>query len=307
LGVIIRLTLRASEKYTLSYTTETISFERFIKEYSTIWKSAEYVRAWWWPYTQKVIIWRGDRTTKPTPSPSSPSTLQKWSQKVNLGKKVYEASLYGLTYTPTLLPNFEKALFRTQFPSAENVLSPETIESPHTALQMDCLFSQYVDEWAIPLSNGPEAITRLNNYILHADTSKTGIPISNAQRVFVHAPIEIRVNAGTNDNAFLSPSAGGTEVVYIGVIMYRPYFHPVAYRVYFHAYETLMRSMGGKPHWAKQHRMSADEARASFGEGMERWLEVRRRGRGGRGRVGGCINGFGEVCCRFVGDRGCGF
>ena len=59
--------------------------------------------------------------------------------------------------------------------------------------------------------------------------------------------------------------------------MYRPYFTPVSYRAYFHAYEHLMRSLGGKPHWAKQHNVNAEEEKRIFGDGMERWLEVRHK------------------------------
>lgn len=59
--------------------------------------------------------------------------------------------------------------------------------------------------------------------------------------------------------------------------MYRPYFTPVSYRRYFQAYEHLMRSLGGKPHWAKHHGMSAEEAEEVFGDGMRKWLDVRKR------------------------------
>ena len=203
--------------------------------------------------------------------------MARWYSKLELGKKAYEASLYALTYRPSLLPSFEKLLFRTQFPAKENAVSDTVVDNPHTALQMDCLFSQYVDEWAIPLSSGPEAISRLDRWISSHDTTESGIPTDTDGRVFVHAPIEIRVNSGKGDHAFLSPAREGNAVVYIGVIMYRPYYVPVTYRRYFSAYEHLMRKMGGKPHWAKQHRMSASEATTIFGEGMQKWLAVRER------------------------------
>jgi D-arabinono-1,4-lactone oxidase len=274
LGVVIRVTMRASQQYQLSYTTETISLSRFLKEYSQIWRSAEYVRAWWWPYSQKVVVWRGDRTQAPQTSIKAHS---KWLPNFEIGKRVYEASLYALTYYPSLLPSFERALFRSQFPAKENVVSGATVANPHEALQMDCLFSQYVDEWAVSLDDGVEAIRRLDNWINKDDDSSTGIPVKKGKRTFVHAPIEIRVNAGIGDQAYLSPSRDGTAVIYIGVIMFRPYFTPVSYRAYFHAYEHLMRSLGGKPHWAKQHNVNAEEEKRIFGEGMERWLEIRRR------------------------------
>ena len=276
LGVIIRLSLQTSPSYTISYTTETVSLERFLAEYDQVWSSATYVRAWWWPYNRKVIIWRGYRTQLPETVAKHP--VSKWYSNFDIGKKVYEASLYALTYTPSLLPSFERTLFSNQFPDPENVVSDPEVSNPHKTLQMDCLFSQYVDEWAVPLRSGVEAMSRLDRWITHRDTSaETGIPIDTSSKVYVHAPIEIRVSSGRGDHAFLSPAREGTPVIWLGVIMYRPYYTPVAYRKYFSAYEHLMRSLGGKPHWAKQHRMSAAEAEQVFGDGMTKWLQVRAR------------------------------
>ena len=272
--------MRASSKFNLSYTTETISLARFLSEYDTIWSSATYVRAWWWPYTRKVIIWRGTRTQSPqTPSSTIPrSYFAKIASSFELGRKIYEYSLYVMTYSPSLLPTFEKVLFRAQFPAKENVVSEPIVSNSHEALQMDCFFSQYVDEWAIPLGSGVEAISRLDRWITADDSSAdTGIPITTDKRVYVHAPIEIRVSSGRGDHAYLSPAREGRPVVYIGIIMYRPYYRPTAYRRYFAAYEYLMRWIGGKPHWAKQHGLSAEEAEQVFGDGIRRWLEVRSR------------------------------
>ena len=272
LGIIVRITLRASPSYNLAYTTEIISFERFLKKYVSIWKSAEYVRVWWWPYTRKVVIWRGNRTHSPRTASEAPSSM-------NLRKNVHEMSLYALKYTPSLLPRFEKILFHSQFPGQENVVSETLVDNPHRALQIDCLFSQYVDEWSIPLSSGVEAISRLDNWISTQDTSvETGIPVQSTKRVYVHAPIELRVNSGKDETAYLAPAKEESgPVLYIGVIMYRAYYSPVSYREYFTAYEHLMRYFGGKPHWAKQHCLTAREVQECFGEGMKMWLSVRGR------------------------------
>jgi D-arabinono-1,4-lactone oxidase len=285
LGIIIRLTMRASPKFNLSHTTETIPLSRFLAEYETIWSSATYVRVWWWPYTRKVIVWRANRTQ----SPETPSSTPTQSPLAKIGRTIYESSLYTLRYSPSLLPTFEKALFRCQFPAKENVISETTVSNTHQALQMDCYFSQYVDEWAIPLKLGIEAISRLDKWIsLNDFSAETGIPVPTDKRVYVHAPLEIRVASGHGDHAYLSAVRKSTPVVYIGVLMYRPYFTPTTYRRYFLAYEHLMRSLGGIPHWAKQHGLSADEAKQVFGEGLQKWLEV-------RGRVdptGVFVNGF---------------
>jgi D-arabinono-1,4-lactone oxidase len=279
LGVIIRLTMRASPQYNISHSTEIIPLSRFLSEFTAIWQSATYVRAWWWPYTRKVVVWRGNRTQAPRspPSTSSQSYPTKWYSNLEIGRNIHESSLLALRCVPSLLPTFERTLFRKQFPMKDNVASETVVDNPHRALQLDCLFSQYVDEWAIPLDSGVEAITRLDRWITYHDTSETGIPTDIQKKIYVHAPLEIRVSLGRGDHAYLSPARDGTPVVWIGVIMYRPYYTPTAYRQYFSVYEYLMRSLGGKPHWAKQHRVSAKEGEQIFGDGMKRWLEVRAR------------------------------
>ena len=281
IGIIIRLTMKASPNYNLEYTMETISLSCLLTQYNSIWSSAAYVRAWWGPYTGKVVIWRANRTQAPI-SPAAPNSfnpLARLASHYQLARKFYEFALYCLRWKLSLLPQLEKLLFRySSFPVEENVPSKPIVGNAHQALQMDCYFSQYVDEWSVPMSKGVEAISRLDRWLTAGDSSAdTGIPVSTNPRVYVHAPIEIRVSSGKDDHAFLSPARDGIPTVWIGVIMYRPYYSPTPYRRYFSAYDHLMRSLGGKPHWAKQSGMGANEARALFGEGLQRWLAVRDR------------------------------
>jgi len=284
--------MKATPNYHLAYTFETVSLSRFLAEYDTIWSSATYVRAWWGPYTRQVVVWRANRTQSPI-SPAAPITLNRFARLAahyELGRKFYEMSLYCLKAKPSLLPQLEKLLFwNSSFPVEENVISQPIVGNAHQSLQMDCYFSQYVDEWAVPLGNGVEAISRLDRWLTSDDCSpETGIPIPNNAKVYVHAPIEIRVSSGKDDHALLSPARDATPVIWIGVIMYRPYYSPTQYRRYFAAYEHLMRSLNGKPHWAKQHGVRADEARWVFGEGLTEWLHVREQ----VDPLGVFVNGF---------------
>jgi D-arabinono-1,4-lactone oxidase len=281
LGIIIRLKMKASPEYRLKYTLETIPLSRFLAEYDAIWSSATYVRVWWGPYNRKVVVWRANRTqaalSPPPPDPRNP--LSRIAARYKLGRKLYELLLYCGKYKPSLLPRLEKIFFKySESPADENVVSESTVGNTHQSLQIDCYFSQYVDDWAVPLSKGVEAISRLDRWINVRDFSaETGIPVPTTRRLYVHAPIEIRVSSGKDDHAFLSPAREGTAVIWIGVLMYRPYYSPTEYRRYFSAYEYLMRSLGGKPHWAKQNSVAAKESRQIFGDGMEKWLAVRER------------------------------
>lgn len=158
------------------------------------------------------------------------------------------------------------------------------IEPAREGLKMDCLYSQFVNEWAIPLSKGPEAITRLSAWI-HGDKHKTsGIPFS-PRGVWVHCPIEVRVSttaAANNRNGglrgFLDPLEKEEPTLYLNATLYRPYGKdPPCWKRYYRAFEWLMREMGGRPHWAKNFAWTTkEEVKGVYGEDMEGWLRVRR-------------------------------
>ena len=136
---------------------------------------------------------------------------------------------------------------------------------------MDCLFSQWVDEWAIPIQKGPETLLELDKFF-HKDSSCI-IPFSS-QDVYVHSPIEIRAVKSDN-NTFLSQSYG-RDAVYIGAIMYRPFHLNTEHEEYFKAYEWLMNKFEGRPHWAKKHFLSKEELRQKYPK-FDQWLKNRQR------------------------------
>ncbi|CAG8707862.1 17409_t:CDS:2, partial [Acaulospora morrowiae] len=65
------------------------------------------------------------------------------------------------------------------------------------------------------------------------------------------------------DDVWLSP-AYGRRICYIGIIMYRPYKQPTPYKKYWTAFEEIMKSCEGRPHWAKAHKMSVLELSKSY-------------------------------------------
>ena len=155
------------------------------------------------------------------------------------------------------------------------------IEPARTGLLMDCLYSQFVNEWALPLSRGPEAITRLSAWI-NGDDASSGIPFSS-KGVWVHCPIEVRVSDTTAERnvsgvrPLLDPTSGKEPTLYLNATLYRPYGRdPPCRERYYQAFEWLMREMGGRPHWAKNFESGNREyLRSAYGADLERWLEVR--------------------------------
>ena len=113
-------------------------------------------------------------------------------------------------------------------------------------LNFDCLFAQYVTEWAIDVHQVPRALRELREYI-------------RTQDLQVHFPVEIRFSGGAGvvaaaagsgssagpasspdhgDGIWLSPCYSSPQA-WIGLIMYRPFGHDVAFRQYFRGVEML--------------------------------------------------------------------
>ena len=113
---------------------------------------------------------------------------------------------------------------------------------------MDCLFPQYTDEWAIPLSRAAAAIRAMRDWFEEEEAN------NNGERL--HFPVEIRF--ADADGIWLSHGQG-RKSCYIGLVQYRPYNQPVRYRQLFAKFEALMRHYAGRPHWAKAHTCSPSE------------------------------------------------
>ncbi|KAJ3107623.1 hypothetical protein HDU97_003617 [Phlyctochytrium planicorne] len=92
-------------------------------------------------------------------------------------------------------------------------------------------------------NDGPEALRKLKSFI-----EKAGIK--------AHAPIEIRFVAA--DNIPLSP-AYKRDTCFIGIIMYRPFGVDIPHDLFWTGYEIIMRSLRGRPHWAKAHPLKPSE------------------------------------------------
>ena len=274
LGIITRLTMQAVTGFNIESSSEIYTVQRMLEELkqNILWNSAEYVRIWQWPYSERCIIWRGNKTAKTVKRPDR--LLRRVFDEFHK-RYFYQAMLYMLRFKPASIPKFERFIFTQAYGWTDGTVISHGISVASEALSMDCLFSQYVDEWSLPSSKAPNVLAQIQQYI-----SKHGATGS----LYVHSPIEIRVASGKNDHALLSmaspfPSMNSQDdyTCWIGVIMYRPYFAPTPYQLYFNFYEQLLRNHGGRPHWAKDYHMDQRDLRRVYGDRLDKWLSTRRQ------------------------------
>lgn len=273
IGIIVRATIRVVPSFKIKSTQQVVNFETLLEEWDNIWTSSEFIRCWWYPYTRKCILWRGTKTDDTVMTKSRTSW---WG--TTLGRYFYEFLLWvSVKIYPAFTPYVERFVFHRQYGKAETYGAGDiAVQDSIDGLNMDCLFSQFVDEWGCPLSNGPEVLRSLDHSITQA---------AHNRDFYVHVPVEVRCSntnlpekipdyserTGTSPGAVygnvLRPYLDATPrglgyapfseitnsqlTLYINATIYRPFGVNSPIHKWFTLFEDTMGAAGGKPHWAK--------------------------------------------------------
>ena len=273
LGIVVEVTFKARPAFNIAWRQERYSLSKVLSEWSSgLWTSHEFVRVWWLPYEKGAIVWRADQTDQPLRPPPK-NFYGEW-----FGYHVYHNLLALGTYFPRILPWVEWFIFGMQYGFRPGATVTEAIEPARSGLLMNCLYSQFVNEWALPLEKGPEAIIRLSAW-LHGDLETARIPFS-PKGLWVHCPVEVRVSDSSrnpNPRPFLDPTCRDEPTLYLNATLYRPYLRdPPCRERYYEAFEWLMRNMGARPHWAKNFTtLDSTELHRLYKDDMDQWLKVR--------------------------------
>jgi D-arabinono-1,4-lactone oxidase len=277
LGIIVEITFQAVPAFTLAWKqvvdTDLSMFNSWNKD---LWTQTEFVRVWWFPYTRRSVVWTAEKT-KLAPRPPPKSYYDAW-----LGFHIYHNLLYAAQYIPRMLPWIEWFVFGMQY-GFPNGSTTSAIQPSRQALLMNCLYSQFVNEWAIPLHKGPEALRRLSSWLNHLtpedpDYVPHGIPYS-ADGLWVHAPVEVRVTETSNSTTprpHLDPTCSEEATLYLNATLYRPYdMDPPCRARYYQGFEYLMRELGGRPHWAKNFDANGKDIEEMYGNKLLEWRKIR--------------------------------
>ncbi|PHH60663.1 hypothetical protein CDD82_2245 [Ophiocordyceps australis] len=281
LGIVTEVTLRVVPAFWLRWRQTIDADARLLGSWEhEVWTGSEYVRVWWFPYTRRAVVWQADVAAS-----DEPETARRRSYYGGaLGYHVYHSLLLAAQAVPRILPWVEWFVFGMQYGFA-NGTTTTALEPSRRALLMDCLYSQFVNEWAIPLHRGPEALRRLASWLNRlqpgdADYVPHGIPFS-ADGLYVHAPLEVRVSDTSSTTAartrpLLDPTVAHGPTLYLNATLYRPYnCDPPCRHRYYQAFEWLMRDLGGRPHWAKNFAVGRHDIEAMYGRDLDDFRRVR--------------------------------
>ena len=270
LGVITEVTFQMAPFFNIEWHQSLHPLQNLLARWEHgLWTEYEFTRIWWMPYMKRAIVWRANKTDKPHHPPVS-----NW-WRGSIGFHTYHVLLYIAQWVPQILPLVEKLVVNVQYGFKDGA-SSTAVEDGHTGLLMDCLYSQFVNEWALPLHRGPEAISRLSAW-LHGDAVGSRIPFES-KGIYVHAPIEVRVSdtSATTPRPYLDNTAPDGPTLYLNATLYRPYNCDPPCRIrYYEAFEYLMKELGGRPHWAKNFATVTKEDFHNMYPTLGDWLRVR--------------------------------
>ncbi|KAH8892542.1 sugar 1,4-lactone oxidase [Thozetella sp. PMI_491] len=291
LGIIVEVTFRAVPTFSLKW-SQTIQSDATMmaawKNNNQLWTQADFIRVWWLPYTRRAVVWTADVVTKKQLASGTEKNYEPPTGYYDgaLGYHLYHNLLWLARYIPRITPWIEWFIFGMQY-GFKNGVTTGACQPMDRALWMNCLYSQYVTEWAIPLHKGPEALARLGawlNDLRPGDPCYVdhGIPFP-VKGLYVHSPIEVRVcdstihtSAEKRNRPWLDSTIMDGPTLNLNATMYRPYdLDPPQLKRWFDAFEWLMRDLGGKPHWAKNFSAKSSELMEWYGDDLKAWQQVR--------------------------------
>ncbi|KPI89085.1 putative L-gulonolactone oxidase [Leptomonas seymouri] len=185
------------------------------------------------------------------------SALTNWISNELIRHQLVEWSLWVACRFPSLQPHINRA-YQRMFYTTPAVLRGSALH----CFTFDCLFRQWANEWAIDASRAVEAFQKIRSMI-------------DREQMLLHFPVEFRFSAA--DDSDMSP-AFGRKTCWIGVVMYRPRGQEARdTRRAYDGFNKLMEEMQGRPHWAKYYNWGHREVSAAYGNGWDRFLELRRK------------------------------
>lgn len=274
LGIIIQVTLRVEDSFNVEWQMSRLSASNILDTCNSgLWTSHDYIRVLLMPYDQSGVLWCADRTNRAV------EESQTTSCRTVILNYVVESVLLLCNKFPRLLPWIEKATSKWQYGFGTCSRVNAGVRPAEEVLLMKPMFSQDVNEWALPLSKGPDAITRLLAW-LHGDSAVAQIPFSSSC-LWVNCPIEVRAvdsTARKNPRPFLDPTCPDEPTIYLNATLHRPYLRdPPCKERYYEAFEWLMRDLGGHPHWAKSFgSMNSIDFCRLYGDDMDKWVQIQR-------------------------------
>jgi L-gulonolactone oxidase len=239
LGIVTEITLQVEPLFYLKSEEDVISFEDYIECMDRFANQYEYFKAWWFPHTDKVYLFKASRVGKDI------YFNRKNEQKYSNEQRKREREMDSLTSPMFIASNVspEKIPEINQYCLDYYFTPRKRIGTSFDILIHDETVPMIVSEYTLPLTKGihKQALIALHNKM---ETSN----------IKLHFPVDLRYTA--SESTWLSP-AYNSESFHIGLCV-REYYKqciPKQMKLFF---ETMNR-YNARPHWGKLFDLSGTQ------------------------------------------------
>lgn len=236
LGILVEVELQCVDSFVLRSVEGPRPFDEVLDRWEQLVRSSDHFEFYWWPHTDIAMT----QTKTRLPADASfrkPNPVVHWAEKRLLENEALRAQqAIGHLIKPAI-PGLSRFATGVYGDGERTGVSFEIFASPRLVRFRE-------SEYAIPLEALPQALRDLRGLI-----ERNGWRIS--------FPVEMR-SAAADDN-WMS-TAYGRPTAYIAV---HRYFRDDPTE-YFRAFDALMRTYDGRPHWGKMHARTADDLRPAY-------------------------------------------
>ncbi|KAH9503332.1 hypothetical protein Btru_072758, partial [Bulinus truncatus] len=188
LGVITSVTLQCERAFRLHCKQVPNTLQNVVENLDVYVSSSDHFKFFWYPYTDSVVCLSASRTQEEIHEKSS------WIWDIGVGYYLLQVLLWI-----RLVPSINRLYF--------NLFCSKPVERTNRSdkiFNFNCLFKQYVMEWAIPRNKVGVVLWELKEWI-------------ETQKFPAHFPVEVRFVKA--DNIYISPCYL-QDSCYINIIMY---------------------------------------------------------------------------------------
>ena len=223
LGIVTEVTLRCVDAFVLRASERPSTLSSVFSSLASLVGSNDHFEFYWFPYTDRVQTKCNNRV----PASDAPlSRFRGWLDDEFLSNQVFAGACRVGRAVPALVPTITRISARALSPRVYTAPSHEVFCTPRKVRFVEM-------EYGLPVAALPTAFEGLRRIV-------DALPFK------VVFPVEVRFTAA--DDIWLSHGYG-RESAYIAIHQYVG----MPYEPYFRAFEELATSLGGRPHWGKQH------------------------------------------------------
>jgi FAD-linked oxidoreductase len=230
LGVLSTVTLRCEPAFVLAADERPEPIDELLDRFGDLVDEHDHVEFHWFPYGRRALVKRNNRL----PAGTDPRPLSPLRHYVEY-ELLENATVAGMCRLGRAVPKLVAPLHRT----VDAALSTRAYSDRSHRVFVSSRKVRFVEsEYAMPRAVLLDVLRELR-----AEIPKLPDPVM--------FPLEIRVAAA--DDVWLS-TAYGRDSGYIAIHQYLG----MPYQRYFDLFESIMATVGGRPHWGKMHGLDAE-------------------------------------------------